>query len=69
MGFIKFLKEAKEDIPDAVNQDLDKMNDRQKSLLPYYVQYKLIKKSANLVYATWALAIVTAILVIISFLK
>lgn len=69
MGFIEFLKDAKKNIPEAVNQDLDKMNDRQKSLLPYYIQYRPIKKSENLVYATWVLAIVTALLVVISFFK
>ena len=69
MGFVEFLEDSRKEIPQAVSQNLDGMNDRQKSLLPYYVQYRLIKKSENLVYATWVLAAITAILAIISFLK
>ncbi len=73
---MSFLEEAKNWIPSAVNQNLDRMNERQKSLIPAFFQYRILEEQRKLTYqtwvltiATWVLAITTVIIAIITFFK
>lgn len=52
MEFQDWMKQSKEEIAKTVNQDIDKMNDRQKSLLPIFVQYKMLQKTHHFVITT-----------------
>ena len=63
------LKEGKEEVADAVNNNLDGGNQRQQSLTPAYMQYRNFKETKKLAMATWALAFVTIVLAIITWLK
>jgi len=70
MALKDWLKNSKKEIDSAVKEDLDKMNDRQKSLIPVYLQYKMLQKTQALVIVTWVLAILTVLVnLIIAFMK
>jgi len=70
MNFETWMKKGKEEIAKAVNQNMDQMNDRQKSLVPVFLQYNMLQKTQHLVIATWILAILTVLVnIIIVFIK
>lgn len=69
MDFKQWLKEGKEDVADAVNNNLDGGNQRQQNLMPSYMQYRNFKETKKLVIATWVLAIVTITLAMVTWLK
>jgi len=62
MEFKDWMQQSKEEIAQAVSHDNDKMNDRQKYLLPVFLQYKMLQKTHHLVIATWVLAILTVLI-------
>jgi len=70
--FGEWVEELKKDMLNTfVDKDL-RLDQRQKDALPLlavYQQEKLLEKNRNLVLATWALAGVTIILAIITWLK
>lgn len=69
MSFKEWMQEAKEEINTAVNSNLDKLNQRQQTLIPAYTQYQVFQQTKKLVIATWALAVVTIILAIATFIN
>lgn len=71
-NYAQWLKRMKEEIQAAINSNETTMNPQQEKFLPTvtaYQQEKVISETKNLVIATWALAIVTIVLVIITYFK
>ncbi len=66
MEYEKFISELKDMAQKGVKERVDKMNDREKTMLPIitiFYQEKLAKLTFWLVIATWALAVATILAV------
>ena len=64
----KFIGELKNMAQKGVKESVDKMNEREKTMLPViatYYQQKIAGQNTHLVYATWALAIVAIVTLIV----
>jgi len=73
VNFENWVKEASKDLGKAIKLDVDRSDiwfdkcgydNRKADLLPYYLQYKMWEANRYLVWATWALAIATILLII-----
>jgi len=66
MKYERFINELKDMAEKGVEENVDKMNNREKAMLPViaiYYQEKLTKMTFWLVIATWALAVATILAV------
>ena len=67
MKFQDWVKNASVELGEAIgtnthNSDIWMSNTHKAQMLPYYLQYKMLRSNQLLVYATWGLAIVSIIL-------
>ena len=68
MSFLKYVEDADKDLQEIIDKKLHEKiyTDNTKTrLLAIYIQYRQIRCTWWLVFATWALAIATIILVIV----
>lgn len=65
MKFKEFAKNVGPEIQEAINENLDKgiaeTNPRKAKMLPIYLNFKNMEQAKKMMWATWALAIVTII--------
>ena len=69
MSFKEWIDEADKDLEEAIgkkDKEIFKEKTHKNFLLPYYLQYRILKENRRLSIATWVLAIATIIIILIN---